>query len=147
MNNCCAIFTQPTSVGISSELRSLFYTKKLKILESAEIMDKPKKLDMPESPTMGRSEQIAESSTVDRSKQIAIAPETPVKHPTSIRSFESPNDAKNPNSEGVSPASSFGIVEEEPSPCKDQELDLCLMNEVNNDHHRVAFKLHEEFLI
>jgi len=86
---------------------------------------------LPESPTVGGSEQIAESSTVDRSEQIAIAPETPVKHPTSIRSFESPNDAKNPNSEGVSPSSSFGIVEEqEPSPRKDQELDLCLMNEV-----------------
>lgn len=130
MNNCCAIFTQHTSLGISSELRSLFYIKKLKILESAETMDKPKKLDLPESPTVGGSEQIAESSTVDRSEQIAIAPETPVKHSTSIRSFESPNDAKNSNSEGASPASSFGIVEEEPSPHKDQELDLCLMNEV-----------------
>jgi hypothetical protein len=132
MNNCCAIFTRCTSVGISSELRSLFYTKKMKILESAATMDKPKKLDMPESPSVGGSEQIAESSTVDRSGQIALAPETPVKHPISIRSFESPNDAKIPNSEGVRPASSFGSVEQEPepSPHKDQELDLCLMNEV-----------------
>lgn len=130
MNNCCAIFTQCTSVGISSELRSLFYTKKLKILESAATMDKPKKLDMPESPSVGGSEKIAESSTVDRSEQIGLAPETPVKHPTSIRSFESPNDAKIPNSEEVRPAISFGSVEQEPSPCKDQELDLCLMNEV-----------------
>lgn len=132
-------FTQHISPGISSELRSLFYTKKLKILESAETMNNPEKFDTKESPTVGGSDKVAESFSVGRSEQIAIAPKTPVKCSTLIRSFESPDNANNVNSGRL--GSSFGSVEKEPPPSKDQELDLSLMNEVKRDHYGVPLKL------
>ncbi|KAG6659686.1 sister chromatid cohesion 1 protein 2 isoform X1 [Carya illinoinensis] len=120
-------FLEPLMPCISSELRSLFYTKKLKILESAETMNNPEKFDTKESPTVGGSDKVAESFSVGRSEQIAIAPKTPVKCSTLIRSFESPDNANNVNSGRL--GSSFGSVEKEPPPSKDQELDLSLMNE------------------
>lgn len=93
-------------------------------------MSNPKKFDTQESPTVGGSEKVAESFSVGRSEQIAIAPKTPVKCSTLIRSFESPDNANNVNSESLRPASLLGSVEKEPPPSKDQELDLSLMNEV-----------------
>ncbi len=75
-------------------------------------------------------EHKPESPTVGRSEQSVIAPETPIKCSTSIRSFESPETAKNPDLDGVRPAYSFGSVEKEASLSKDQEFNLNLMNEV-----------------
>ena len=43
---------------------------------------------------MGRLDHKLESPTVGRSEQSVIAPETPIKCSTSIRSFESPENAK-----------------------------------------------------
>ncbi|XP_065637125.1 LOW QUALITY PROTEIN: sister chromatid cohesion 1 protein 2 [Quercus suber] len=169
-------FLEPLMPCISSELRSLFYTKKLKILQSSELPvgisehmpesptvgrsehkpespnigtseHKPESPNVgtsenrpespnvdrseykPESTTVGRSEHKPESLTVARSEEIVIAPETPVKCSTSIRSFESPKNTENPDFEGVRPASSFGDVEKEASMRKDWDLDFNLMNE------------------
>ena len=79
---------------------------------------------------MGRLDHKLESPTVGRSEQSVIAPETPIKCSTSIRSFESPDNAKNPDLDGVRPACSFGSVEKEAPLSKDQEYDFNLMNEV-----------------
>uniref|UniRef100_A0A2N9G8Z7 Rad21/Rec8-like protein C-terminal eukaryotic domain-containing protein n=1 Tax=Fagus sylvatica TaxID=28930 RepID=A0A2N9G8Z7_FAGSY len=148
-------FFEPLLPCISSELRSLFCTKKLKIPQSAELpLDisehkpasptvgrsehKPESPTVgrsehkPESPTVGRSEHKPESHTVGRSEQSVVAPETPIKCSTSIRSFESPENAKNPDLDGVRPAYSFGSVEKEASLSKDQEYDFNLMNEEIN---------------
>ncbi|KAK4603355.1 hypothetical protein RGQ29_012054 [Quercus rubra] len=169
-------FLEPLMPCISSELRSLFCTKKLKILQSSELPvgisehmpesptvgrsehkpespnigtsehkpespnvgtseNKPESPNAgrseykPESTTVGRSEHKPESLTVARSEEIVIAPETPVKCSTSIRSFESPKNTENPDFEGVRPASSFGDVETEASLRKDRDLDFNLMNE------------------
>ena len=79
---------------------------------------------------MDISEHKPESPTVGRSEQSVIAPEKPIKCSTSIRSFESPKHAKNPDLDGVRPAYSFGSVEKEAPLSKDQEYDFNLMNEV-----------------
>ncbi|KAF3964259.1 hypothetical protein CMV_011430 [Castanea mollissima] len=169
-------FLEPLMPCISSELRSLFYTKKLKILQSSELPvgvsehmpesptvgrsehkpespnigtsehkpespnvgtseNKPESPNAgrseykPESSTVGRSEHKPESLTVARSEEVVIAPETPVKCSTSIRSFESPKNTENPDFEAVRHASSFGDVEKEASLRKDWDLDFKLMNE------------------
>lgn len=130
------------SAGVSSELRSLFSEKNLKIIESAKFVRPPKELDISEIPIVGISD----------SQQIGIAPETPVPLATLTKSVESPQSPGTPNYDRVrpepltisfesplSPATPncdrerpepFQGVCKEPSSLGDQELDLNLIDEV-----------------
>ena len=96
------------SAGVSSELRSLFSEKKLKIRTSVKSVEPPKELDIPKRPTVGISEQMS------------IAPETPVQRRTLAKSLESPVSPQTPNCDRGRPEL-FEILEQEPASIRDQE--------------------------
>lgn len=95
------------AAGVSQELKSLSCKRKLKIIEPAETVGTPEKLDVLESPSVGRSEQIE------------IAPETPVRRSQSMKSFESPNSPEAHDVDIVRPEPS-GRIEEEPCLSREQ---------------------------
>lgn len=101
-------FSEPLlPAGVSQELKSLSCKRKLKIIEPAETVGTPEKLDVLESPSVGRSEQIE------------IAPETPVRCSQSMKSFESPNSPEAHDVDIVRPEPS-GRIEEEPCLSREQ---------------------------
>ncbi|KAH7532362.1 hypothetical protein FEM48_Zijuj04G0011800 [Ziziphus jujuba var. spinosa] len=104
---------------VSLEIRSLFCEKKLKVIESAQTVGPPEKLDIPESLNVGGSEQIS------------IAPETPVQHSTSMRTFKSPGSPEALEFDGERHAA-FEIVEKEQSLCRDPQFDLNLYEEIDS---------------
>ncbi|PON45303.1 Rad21/Rec8-like protein [Parasponia andersonii] len=90
-------FFEPLLPCVSSELRSLFSEKKLKILEFANSVEPPKELDISEIPTVGISD----------SERIGIAPETPVGPPKELDNSEIPTV-------GISDTKKIGIAPETP---------------------------------
>ncbi|KAK7841304.1 sister chromatid cohesion 1 protein 2 [Quercus suber] len=111
-------FLEPLMPCISSELRSLFYTKKLKILQSSEL---PVGISehMPESPTVGRSEHKPESPNIGTSEH---KPESP-----NVGTSENRPESPNVDRSEYKPEST--TVEKEASMRKDWDLDFNLMNE------------------
>ncbi|CAL8142661.1 unnamed protein product [Prunus armeniaca] len=101
------ILTHDFSEPLLPELKSLSCKRKLKIIEPAETVGTPEKLDVLESPSVGRSEQIE------------IAPETPVRCSQSMKSFESPNSPEAHDVDIVRPEPS-GRIEEEPCLSREQ---------------------------
>ncbi|XP_024031316.1 sister chromatid cohesion 1 protein 2 [Morus notabilis] len=140
-------FFEPLIPCASSELRSLFSVKKLKIITSVKTVEPPIELNIPERPPVAISEQIC------------IAPETPVQRSTFPKSFEGPVSPQTPNYDRVRPEL-FENLEQEPASIRDEELDLSLIDEVTNSSvednyeldgwsgrtRKVARYLHRSFL-
>lgn len=113
---------------------------------SAETMEPLEKLTVSESPTVNRFAEteeppekldIAEFPITGRSlEQMTIAPETPIKHTALLRSSESPEGPEISSTDSV--RLGFTSEETEPSPSKDNELGLNMLNEVSNDFVRAA---------
>ncbi|KAM6573224.1 hypothetical protein CsatA_017304 [Cannabis sativa] len=80
-------FFEPLLPCLSSELRSLFSAKKLKIVECAKSVKPRKEMNISEIPTF----------CLSNPEQIGIAPETPVQRATFTNSFECPPSPVTPN--------------------------------------------------
>uniref|UniRef100_A0A2P2K3D7 Sister chromatid cohesion 1 protein 2 isoform X1 n=3 Tax=Rhizophora mucronata TaxID=61149 RepID=A0A2P2K3D7_RHIMU len=74
------------------------------------------------------AEPLESLDTSEYATQTAIAPETPTQHISSLRSFESPERHEAKNSDGT--RFNCEIVDREPFPDSDQELDSNLMSKV-----------------
>ncbi|XP_062010314.1 sister chromatid cohesion 1 protein 2-like [Rosa rugosa] len=123
LRNLSRNFLEPLIPSVSEELRSLFHKS---IIESAETVEPPEKLDVLEPPSTGRPEQVEiapgppvlEQIEIEPGtpilEKIEIAPGTPVLHSTSMKSFNSPKSPEAPDMDMVIPEPS-GRIEEEPS--------------------------------
>ena len=139
--------------GISPELRSLYYGKKLKVVKSTKAIVPPNALDILKITTSGTLEKIGIApetsiqssariseqiniapetpvqSSARISEQMGIAPDTPVQNPTTANPFECPMSPATPNYQSIR----LPLLESprrDPSPSRDEELDLNQMDEV-----------------
>ncbi|XP_012070862.1 sister chromatid cohesion 1 protein 2 isoform X2 [Jatropha curcas] len=114
------------SVESMKSLEKLNVTTFPTVGRSVQTVEPPEMLDLPETPTAGRFLE-----------QMAIAPETPILHTKSLRSFESPERPEISNLDKVRLESDK--VEKEIYSSKEQEIDLSMMNEEIN-----LFEVHNQ---